>query len=544
MKLHKSDYFYFLENPYYIISVTITLFMGYAFRLTNPSISIDGLSLDRYLYGELFAQGRITMTVIQRVLRLTDFAPFVMDFLAILCLFGAAVTFCVLFQRATNDRLHLSSYIFFSCIFVSYPLISEIFVYLGANLAVCLGYLMVAFSLLVVQRWLINNKITDFLLACSIIVAMSSYYESLVIVYICGIFVLMLLRLLFTVDPKYKSLKTNLLDGLKAAIPLILGVVLEFIISMALILVLGIAISKNGDNLISYMFKDESFLFLLKKAIVGIVFRYGFMALSNLPITILNIAVVTAFILMIYYGIKRKSVTVVVLFSGSIFTLVMLTLAQGSVTPYRACQVFGFFSAFVFMLAFQLVQQSKRSSRLKAVVGILACLLVFHQASNLNMSFYIDHLRYQQDVNTVNMVAARVTSEFDVSNIPVVFIGKNEVSDIIKRYTQLDSETWQYRLFRKTEKALDFPTEKYLKIKDSIKISDVIGRSYLPWGVTAFGEVNTELLKFFSHEGFDFKQGTEEMYDEALVYAKSMESWPQQGAIVDMGEFILVNFGV
>ena len=66
----------------------------------------------------------------------------------------------------------------------------------------------------------------------------------------------------------------------------------------------------------------------------------------------------------------------------------------------------------------------------------------------------------------------------------------------------------------------------------------------LPWGVTAFGEVNTELLKFFSHEGFDFKQGTEEMYDEALVYAKSMESWPQLGAIVDMGEFILVNFGV
>jgi hypothetical protein len=543
MNLNKNDYLFFIKNYKFTVPVVITLLIGYAFTLTNPSVGIDDLSFDRYLYGELFAQGRMTVTIMQRTLALNSFGPFVLDFLAVLCLFFAAVVFCALFKRASNDSLHFYSYVFFACLLVSYPLICEIFVYMGTGLAVCFGYLMAAFAIMFVFNWMKDHKMRDFFLSVACIIIIASGYESLICVYICGVFTLMLLRLLFTDDLKYKKLKPNLIEGLKTAIPLALGIVLESIISKSLMFVLKLTPSTHGQNFIYYFVKGYTVPFLLKKAVVEIAFRYGFMSLVYLPITILNIAGIIAIIMMVYYGIKRKSITAVLLFFGILFSLIILTIIQGAATPYRACQIFGFFAAFIFMLALQGVMKSKRKMSFKRAFLILACLLVFYQASSLNKWFYTDYLRYKDDVNAVNMIAGQLISGYDFEHKPIVFTGAYKEPAKIVQLTSLSHDSFQFRLFRDIDTKLGYPAEKYLGIGNTIYISEVIGRSYITWGVSAFSEANTELFKFLSYEGYDFKQGTKEMYKEAKKIAPALKSWPQKGSIVDMGKYILVNFG-
>ena len=47
------------------------------------------------------------------------------------------------------------------------------------------------------------------------------------------------------------------------------------------------------------------------------------------------------------------------------------------------------------------------------------------------------------------------------------------------------------------------------KVERLLKINETNVASYLTWGVEAFGEPNTEVLKFFSYLGYELKQGNE-----------------------------------
>lgn len=95
----------------------------------------------------------------------------------------------------------------------------------------------------------------------------------------------------------------------------------------------------------------------------------------------------------------------------------------------------------------------------------------------------------------------------------------------------------QYIGLENVEQSSDFSDEY-----SNAQITETIVNSYITWGVSAFDEVNTELLKFFSYHGYELKQGTKEMYQEALVYSEDMPEWPCSGSIVDKGEYIIVNF--
>ena len=62
---------------------------------------------------------------------------FGIDLLAALLLALAAVSFCALLRKAAQDRISMFGYGLFACLFVSYPLMNEIWEYSGANVCVC-----------------------------------------------------------------------------------------------------------------------------------------------------------------------------------------------------------------------------------------------------------------------------------------------------------------------------------------------------------------------------------------------------------------------
>ena len=142
----------------------------------------------------------------------------------------------------------------------------------------------------------------------------------------------------------------------------------------------------------------------------------------------------------------------------------------------------------------------------------------------------------------MTQVSTQLLLDYDVSK-PVVFTGVYGYSHSLYEHTYITNDSKVYHLARQWSEALDItilPEKEYRYVQ---KIPEDIISSYITWGAIAFGEPNTELYKFLDYHGINFlKQGTPEMFEEAKQFAQDMPQWPLAGSIVDVGEYIIVNF--
>ena len=152
MKKFWNELLGFIKKPSFTVPLILTLIMGYGFAVTHFSVGIDDLARERFINRELFAQGRFSSSFISYFLRFTDAYPFAEDFLAVILLFFAAAVLCVVLKNASANRLLSPVYPVFACLFVSYPLINEIFIYNGASLNIAIGYLLTGIALLITDR--------------------------------------------------------------------------------------------------------------------------------------------------------------------------------------------------------------------------------------------------------------------------------------------------------------------------------------------------------------------------------------------------------
>ena len=67
--------------------------------------------------------------------------------------------------------------------------------------------------------------------------------------------------------------------------------------------------------------------------------------------------------------------------------------------------------------------------------------------------------------------------------------------------------------------------------------------SVISWGIFAFEEINTELLRCFDYLGYNFIQGTPEQNEQAIKIAETMTPEKSSFEIFDTEDFIIVKFG-
>ena len=68
--------------------------------------------------------------------------------------------------------------------------------------------------------------------------------------------------------------------------------------------------------------------------------------------------------------------------------------------------------------------------------------------------------------------------------------------------------------------------------------------SFINWGATAFYGFDRELISFWSMHGFSFTEdGNLEHYAQARELMQDGPAWPKQGSVVELEEYIVVNFG-
>ena len=113
----------------------LTAVCAYGYKVTNVTIGIDDTPSLYY-----FEEGLIAIVGLNKVISLAEFAPFVTDFAAVLLLIAAAIVWSALFYSVFGEKIPMTGYAYFAAVFVSCPLISEVFTYFLHN-GIAIGYL-------------------------------------------------------------------------------------------------------------------------------------------------------------------------------------------------------------------------------------------------------------------------------------------------------------------------------------------------------------------------------------------------------------------
>ena len=147
MKKWKENFLFFCRNRTYLFFLVLTALGSYGFFVTHSSIGIDDTCYAYYFEDGLnVIIGRWFLFLLNRIFHVSDFSPFITDLAGVLILMLAVTVWCTLLRSICEDRVPLWGYVFFSCIFLSCPLISEVYPYYLHN-GISTGYLCTAVSL-------------------------------------------------------------------------------------------------------------------------------------------------------------------------------------------------------------------------------------------------------------------------------------------------------------------------------------------------------------------------------------------------------------
>ena len=292
----KQEFGYFLKNAKFRAALGLTLLLSYGYAIATTRVSIDSLEGDRYIGtgGVMLSTGRFGMNLWAAVLGYGRAEPsyaFGIDLLAALLLALAAVSFCALLRKAAQDRISMFGYGLFACLFVSYPLMNEIWEYSGANVCVCGGYLLdaAALNLLWDARqpgvpW--RGRALHMGAAALCLMVVCSSYESLAAVYVLAVFALLTLEQLLAAErPRLAAVLT---EGLWYAAALVGGLCLRVLVTSGIHLVLPQA-AANGATEILWAFYP--FVYLAKLLVKSILINYALRGCFYLPIAELAVAV-------------------------------------------------------------------------------------------------------------------------------------------------------------------------------------------------------------------------------------------------------------
>lgn len=539
MKTLKEDIEFFVKKIEYIIPLIITAILSFGFVITHYSVNIDTLSSERYYReGELLTQSRYGGVLLDKILGVMEYNPFFVDCLAVIFLVMASITFCILSKKISKNKINTVAYTIFSCLFVSYPLINEIFVYTPMSFGVCFSFFIAAVILNLLYSYRDNKKIRSLVYSTLLMCLIISIYESSAAVLLCGFFIIEILDCIYN-NPK-KKIKDTIINLIIMVIPMVVALIINSIISN-LIFTIG-DISPNANRAAkTIMYQTLGIANGIINLIKTVFYSYGVNGFLYLPITVMQIACIIMFILGIVYAVKRKNITIFLLFLGSICSLFVLSIIQGNAAPYRTCQVFQIFSAFAFMILIQSLIYTNKAKLMKNIFICLSFLVIFYQAKDLNKYFYLNYTRYEQEKIALVSMAERLKEQYDIENKPVVFVGNYELSNYIIERCYIRTDTIGAKIANVLASNFNPNNEKYSeKYKYIYKPIDSNINSYLNWGTRAFSEVNTEILKWLDILGYDyFKQGTENMLADTILKINDGTVSLERNKIYEFDDYIL-----
>lgn len=517
----KQGFKKFLLNPMYIFPVLISTILCYAYYLTHETVTIDSLSSDRYYHGLLVAQGRLTATIVENYLGFEHLPIAVENIIGLICFVLGATVFCIIFDKA-KPQSNVLPYTFSTCLYITFPLMNEYFMFKGSVLTTGGSILLVSFALYFALK--IKNLIASILISSIFIFFAYSWYESFILVYIGAVFLLLIL-----LADGQKSQKELFFNGFWLAPTLFLGFSLEEIISNAIINICNITQDNNnavGTAWLSSSATLKSFFYDFIYSFVSKIFCYA-------PFTIIFIFLAVAFVLMILQTKSTKKPILIFFYFGLALTVFFLSIYRGAELAYRTEQGIPFYIGAITLLLSSKIINSNGKKALKIIASLSLVIILTVQICSSNYWYHVNVLRDKEEKQVVCNIAKDL-EKYD-KNKPVIFIGYYQLSNNIEDKYTVKKDSVAGRIINYTSKKAK-KSYTYTACQTSIS-------SYISWSIYSFSSANVELKKFFNSCGYDFKLGTNEQLKEATKKYINIPSYNDSGYILDAGDYIVVKVG-
>ena len=509
----------------YFIPVLFFSIVGYSFSVYNRTVSIDDIL--RHYTIENGIRGRWGGYVFVNVLGITEFDPFIDRFLAVFFFVLTAILLSYIFYCLSGIK-DVWPYTITSSIFITYPLVNEIWEYTTANDGLGCYLVMVTLAVVVLRSKLPDIK--KYLASTFLILIPMSGYEVSVFYYVSLVCIIQfyLYNKRGNVPLKFdKWIKQNL----HYFIPVFFAFILRFAISFILLYIFDLQYGSGGDTHISWL--EYSFLPTLKGMLVSNFIHYIVFGLVYFPITIFTVA-------LLYY-------IVFILFSENIFgnavlgvmvitSLFLQAIIQGDLLPYRHTVTITLFVAFVAFLLCSAVKDG-RIKRLSIYIVLFG--ICWYQAVFLNRVLSLNNLRSDNELAVIRQIGVLVESKFDKK--PLVIVSGYKTSSWIDSQITVDDSTRNGALLYSICGFLGANLQKPYKFVDT--------------NINAATSETIQIREMFSYCGFDIDviPSQYSLFDlqtaehernvllEASKIAKEKNLKPYQ--IFDNGKYLITSLG-
>ena len=532
----------------YVIALCITAVCGYGFSLISPSVGVDDTAVEAYFGdGLTVVMGRWTIFLLNKIFPMEKFSPFMMEFIGVMLLCLGATLFAVLLRRLLGKKPGVMACTVFACVFVSNPIISEVWFFYLHN-GVDLGYILVALSL-----WLFidgmeavgRKKVLPFLGSMLLTLLAIGCYESFLILYIIGILMSLFLKGLVGEEKiTFISIFKDLMIGALLSVGTIIlrSLIIELLtVAFNLLEVKGeMQLRSLSEIMETFGHSDglANFVMLVKKYWVV----YFVNAVVYLPVAGYVFSVVVLGVYAVVVTVKRKNIWFMVLIGGMIFAPFLLTIMEGQVAYYRSCQFMPFFTAVGILLFYLAVEKYGKFPVISYAVTAFVAIFIYNQTAALNENFYVDYLKYENAREVLTTAAREIERKYG-SETPVIFTGNHEVpAELVERYC-VPYSSEKYQLIATITGVVDEHLIEKFYTPYGYSYAGEMEYSVIQWGVNAFDGTCGQLIRFLNMQGYSFTTIYDrDVQEQARQLGENMPRWPEEGSITEQEGYILVHF--
>ncbi len=549
-----EDIKYFWSKKCFAVGLPLVMVLSYATLLLHPTVGIDDTSFKLYyIDGVSPAMGRWCLYMIQKILPL-DYNPYFVEAVGLLCFCVSVSLWCVVFYRLLGERVSLLGYTVFAGVMISSPMLSEVVVWYLQD-GVYLGYGFTALAVLAGMRVFDGNRGKTlrrrmggcFVCAVFLTVALG-FYEAFMIVFLMGMAMnLLLVRALGRGDYEKRIgvwLGTILITcvismGMRSLV--INGITVFFHLEEQ-----ALVLENRGLGDILALFRGwfdgsrslDDFVLVLKEFFV----KYYLHAVVYLPVMVLVLAVGVVFLWGGYRAVRARDGWIGGVVLGILLLPWIMPVLEGTATYYRSSEYVPLLTAFAVLLVALEVRQSKKRW-LRPVSILLAGILLYRQGYEMNRWLLVDAMKYEDDKRTLEALALELMAEYDTGK-PVCVVGNRRTPESLlsEVYTPVWSK--KYVLVKALVNAVDERIFEKYDTPQGYGAAETPQLSFINWANKAFYGFDRELVRFWEMHGFSFTEdGIPAHYEQAREMMRDAPAWPREGSIVEMEDYIIVNFG-
>ncbi len=531
------------ENRKGVLASVITMLLGYGYLLTCVSISTDDTAFDMYFdFGYSLRMGRIVMTFLQKTLDLVEYTPFWIEFTAVLFLLAAAWRMAFVLSERTGGRLTERFIGAFVCVFVSFPLINEIFIYSSMSVSVGMGYFFAVYALELFFRFQEKKGGGRLLFAAwAFLAGAVSLYESFIPVFFCLTMCVLFLENRYQPMRPGMVVKRSLFSiGLGGAA--VLG---NTIFGQLCITIFGLR-SLNVSANKSVVWTEQGIMGGIKSVLRTLFYDQFVAGAEYLPVLIFGVSVLALLAAACLISVRQRSLSSVLCFAGIWITAELIVFLQGQ-TYYRSCQAF----ALIVALAAALCAEKLYLAGFSKVSAAVLLILILVQTQDLSRWFYLENQCSEAESNLASgLVIDLKKAGLEGKRIAFVYdMDETEAFDYYGSYTSISSASYIRKAANYLASKFEYTsTPQFLYELNRKHNQTNCLTTYLEYGVNAFqggiGGPNYELKKYLKPYFFTFEQVTWEEWEEAKETAEDMQSYPSDSCWKDTGDYIVVKVGI